>query len=340
VIDAAVAELEPVVGTTAACAAVGRSRATHYRHRDPKPPPQVVTERRRRAQPRALTGAEEAEVLQVLHSDRFCDESPATVYATLLDEGRYLASAATMYRLLRREHGDIVERRRQATHPPLSRPELVAEEPNDVWTWDITRLRGPGKRNFFYLYALLDLYSRYVPGWMLATVERGELARRLIAETIDKWGIDPTGLTIHSDRGVPAAKPVAQLLADLEITRSLTRPHTPDDNPYSESQFRTMKYRPAFPDHFEGFDDARGFCGRFFSWHNLEHRHSGIGFHTPASVYFGTAPEIAAQRAVVLDDAYARHPERFVAGRPRPPALPDAVYINPPTDDQEVIGTH
>jgi putative transposase len=339
VIDPAVTKLESVIGTKAACASVGRARATHYRRRAPKPDPVVVTERRRRAQPRALSDPERAAVLEVLHSDRFVDESPATVYATLLDEGRYLASAATMYRFLREAHGDILERRRQATHPPRSRPELVAEGPNEVWSWDITRLRGPGKRNFFYLYAILDLYSRYVPGWMLATVERGDLAKRLIEETVAKWGIDPGGLTIHSDNGVPAAKPVAQLLADLEITRSLTRPHTPNDNPYSESQFRTMKYRPIFPERFAGFDDARGFATRFFGWHNLEHRHSGIGFHTPASVYFGTAPEIAAQRAVVLDDAYAAHPERFVQGRPRPPRLPDAVYINPP-EEEEVVGTH
>jgi putative transposase len=200
-----------------------------------------------------------------------------------------------------------------------------------------TRLRGPARRQFFYLYVLLDLYSRYVPGWMIATVERAELARRLITETIDKWDLDPTRMTIHSDNGVPAAKPVTQLLADLEITRSLTRPHTPNDNPYSESHFRTMKYRPVFPDRFESFDDARTFATQFFGWHNGEHRHSGIGFHTPASVYFGTAPEIRAQRSIVLDQAWARHPERFVRGRPTPPPLPETVYINPP---QEAIGTH
>ena len=273
----------------------------------------------------------------MLHSDRFCDESPATAWATLLDEGTYLASPATMYRLLRETHGGVVERRRQATHPPRSRPELVAEAPNEVWSWDITRLRGPEKRQFFYLYVLLDIYSRYVPGWMLATVERAELARRLIDETVTKADLDPTGLTIHSDRGIPAAKPVAQLLSTLEITRSLTRPRTPNDNPYSESQFRTLKYRPAFPDRFAGIDDARTFCVGFFGWHNGEHRHSGIGFHTPASVYYGTAPEIRAQRTTVLDAAYQAHPERFVGGPPQPPPLPDTVYINPP---QEATTTH
>ena len=336
-IDAAVAELEGVIGTKGACDSLGRARATWYRRRGARLDPGEVPQRRRSVQPRALSETERVEVLEVLHSPRFCDESPATVYATLLDEGRYLASAATMYRLLRLTHGAVVERRRQATHPPRSKPELVAEAPNDVWSWDITRLRGPAKRQFFYLYVLLDLYSRYVPGWMLATVERAELARRLIDETVAKHDLDPTGLTILSDRGVPAAKPVVQLLADLEITRSLTRPHTPNDNPFSESQFRTMKYRPIFPDRFAGIDDARGFCVGFFGWHNLEHRHSGIGYHTPASVYFGTAPEIRAQRAEVLNQAFAVHPERFVAGQPTPPRLPETVYINPP---QETIGTH
>lgn len=333
----AVVELEVHVPTTTACATLGRSRATHYRRRRPAPDPAVVTERRRGAQPRALSNAEQAEVLKVLHSDRFVDESPATVWATLLDEGTYLASPATMYRLLRAEHGGVIERRRQADHPPRSRPELEASGPNDVWSWDITRLRGPGRRNFYYLYVLLDLFSRYVPGWMLATVERGELARRLIGETVAKHDLDPTRLTIHSDRGVPAAKPVAQLLATLEITRSVTRPRTPNDNPYSESQFRTMKYRPQFPEIFAGIDDARAFCVDFFTWHNYQHRHSGIGFHTPASVYYGTAAKIRSRRADVLDAAFATHPERFVTGPPEPPKLPETVYINPP---QEAIDTH
>ena len=336
-IDPAVTELEEVMSTKRACETLGRSRATHYRHRQPRPDSAVVRERRSASQPRALPETERAEVLEVLYSNRFVDESPATAWATLLDEGTYLASPATMYRLLRQTLGGVTERRRQATHPPRSRPELVAEAPDEVWSWDITRLRGPAKRQFFYLYVLLDIYSRYVPGWMLASVERAELARRLIDETVAKHDLDPTGLTIHSDRGVPAAKPVAQLLSTLEITRSLTRPRTPNDNPYSESQFRTMKYRPAFPDRFAGIDDARNFCVGFFGWHNLEHRHSGIGFHTPASVYYGTADQIRAQRAAVLDDAYQAHPERFVHGRPAPPPLPDTVYINPP---QEAIGTH
>ncbi len=336
-IGSAAIELEQVVPTATACELLGRSRATHYRRRRPASNPNAVRHRRRAAQPRALSEVERVAVLEVLHSDRFVDESPATVWAILLDEGRYLASPATMYRLLRDTHGGVVERRRQATHPPRSRPELMAEAPNDVWSWDITRMRGPGKRNFFYLYVLLDLYSRYIPGWMLASVERAELARRLIDETVAKHDVDPTGLTIHSDRGVPAAKPVAQLLADLEITRSLTRPRTPNDNPYSESQFRTMKYRPSFPDRFAGIDDARDFCVRFFAWHNLEHRHSGIGFHTPASIYYDTAPEIRAHRSEVLDQAFATHPERFVRGKPTPPSLPEIVYINPP---QETIGTH
>ena len=336
-IGPAAVELEAHVPTATACALLGRSRATHYRRRQPAPEPGVVTEQRRAAQPRALSETERAEVLDVLHSPRFIDESPATTWATLLDEGCYLASPSTMYRLLRAEHGGVIERRRQATHPPRSRPELEANAPNDIWSWDITRLRGPGKRNFFYLYVLLDLFSRYVPGWMLATVENAQLARRLIDETVHRHHIDPKQLTIHSDRAVPAAKPVAQLLATLEITRSVTRPRTPNDNPFSEAQFRTMKYRPQFPASFAGIDDARAFCVDFFNWHNLEHRHSGIGYHTPASVYYGTADEVRRQRALTLDTAFAAHPERFVAGPPRPPELPETVYINPP---QEAIGTH
>ena len=336
-IGAAAIELEAHVPTTRACELLGRSRATHYRRRQPPPDPVEVTERRRAAQPRALSNDERAGVLEVLHSQRFVDESPATAWATLLDEGTYLASPSTMYRLLRQQHGGVVERRRQATHPPRSRPELEAAAPNDIWTWDITRLRGPGRRNFFYLYVLLDLFSRYVPGWMLASVENAQLARRLIDETVHRHDLDPKQLTIHSDRGVPAAKPVAQLLATLEITRSVTRPRTPNDNAFSEAQFRTMKYRPQFPASFAGIDDARTFCVEFFAWHNGHHRHSGIGFHTPASVYFGTANEIRQQRAVTLDAAFVAHPERFVAGPPRPPELPEVVYINPP---QEAIGTH
>ena len=336
-IDPAVIELESVMSTKAACETLGRSRATHYRRRERRPDYASTRQRRRAVQPRALSEDERAQVLEVLHSDRFVDESPATAWATLLDEGTYLASPSTMYRLLRQAHGGVPERRRQATHPPRSRPELIAEAPDEVWSWDITRLRGPAKRQFFYLYVLLDIYSRYVPGWMLASVERAELARRLIDETVAKHDLDPTRLTIHSDRGVPASKPVAQLLSTLEITRSLTRPRTPNDNPYSESQFRTMKYRPLFPNRFAGIDDARDFCVTFFGWHNLEHRHSGIGFHTPASVYYGTADEIRAQRTAVLDAAFHAHPERFVHGRPTPPPLPDIVYINPP---QEAISTH
>ena len=333
----AVAELEAHMATTAACAVLGRSRATQCRRRRPEPDSAAVIERRRAAHRRALGDDERAEVLEVLHSDRFVDESPATVWATLLDEGTYLASPATMYRLLRAAHGTVIERRRQATHPPRSRPELAAGAPNDIWTWDITGLRGPGKRNFLCLYVLLDLFSRYVPGWMLAAVENAQLARRLIDETLARHDVDPKALTIHSDRGVPAAKPVAQLLATLEITRSVTRPRTPNDNPYSESQFRTMKYRPQFPARFAGIDDARTFSADFFAWHNYQHRHSGIGYHTPASVYHRTAAEIRQHRTQILNRAFAAHPERFVAGRPTPPELPEIVYINPP---KETTSTH
>jgi putative transposase len=237
-----------------------------------------------------------------------------------------------MYRILRAE-GEVHERRRQATHPAATKPELLATMPNEVYSWDITKLLGPVKWTWFYLYVIIDIYSRYVPGWMLARAERAQLAERLLADTIAKQQVDPGQLTIHADRGTSmASKPVAFLLADLGVTKSHSRPHCSNDNPYSEAQFKTLKQRPEFPDRFGCLEDAHAFCSRFFRWYNDEHRHSGIGFHTPADVHYGRAEQVRAQRALVLDAAYITHPERFVHKPPTPPALPTVAWINQPED--------
>jgi putative transposase len=330
VIGQAIDELVPLVGVKAACRAVGRPRGSHYRwHRQSPPPPKPE----RVPQPRALSEVERKEVLRVLHDPEHVDEAPATVYAKLLDQGVYLASTSTMYRILRTE-GEVRERRRQATHPPHVKPELLATRPNAVWSWDITKLLGPAKWTWFYLYVIIDIYSRYVPGWMLARAERAHLAERLLADTIAKQHVTRQQLTIHADRGTSmASKPVAFLLADLGVTKSHSRPHTSNDNPYSESQFKTLKHRPEFPDRFGCLEDAHAFCTRFFGWYNQEHRHSGIGFHTPADVHYGRAELVQAQRATVLDAAYAAHPERFVRKPPIPPQLPTAAWINKPEED-------
>jgi putative transposase len=274
-------------------------------------------------------------VLEVLHAERFWDQAPASVWATLLDEGSYLCSVSTMYRLLRLA-GETGDRRRHASHPARVKPELVATAPNQVWSWDLTKLAGPARWSWFYLYTILDIFSRYVVGWMVAAREAASLAERLLADTIINQQV-PTGtLTIHADRGPSmTAKPVAMLLADLGVTRSHSRPHVPDDNPYSESQFKTLKHHPSFPDRFGSIQDARAFCQQFFGWYNAEHRHSGIGLLTPADVHYGHAEQVTLARGVVLDAAYAAHPERFVAKPPQPPRLPEAVWINKPIDPTE-----
>jgi putative transposase len=330
--DTAITTLAPLVGTRAACAALGEPRARYYRRHRRSPLPERPVPARRR-QPRALSDTERSTVLEVLHHSDHVDEAPATVYAKLLDEGTYLASTSTMYRLLR-ANAEVRERRRQATHPPAKKPELLANGPNEVWSWDITKLLGPEKWNFFYLYVVIDIYSRYVPGWMLARAERAKLAEALLADSIAKQAVNPGKLTVHADRGTSmASKPVAFLLADLGVTKSHNRPHCSNDNPYSESQFRTLKYRPSFPARFGSFEDAHAFCRRFFSWYNQDHRHSGIGFHTPADVHYGRAETVRAQRGLVLDAAYAAHPERFVRKPPTPPALPTVAWINQPEED-------
>ncbi len=313
-----------------ACTLVGRSRASHYRARNP---PTLKPAVARKPQPRALSEEENAAVLAVLHSDRFIDSAPAAVHATLLDEGVYLASVPTMYRLLRAS-GEVHERRAQAVHSASAKPELITTGPNQVWSWDITKLHGPAKWTYFYLYVILDIYSRYVVGWMLAPVERAVLAERLIQDTISKQNVDRGQLTLHADRGSSmASKPVAFLLADLGVTKSHSRPHVPNDNPFSESQFKTMKYRPDFPKTSATIEEARVFCQDFFTWYNLDHRHSGIGWHTPASVHYGTAEEIRQQRGVTLNAAYQQHPERFVRKPPEPPTINTTVWINKPEQE-------
>jgi putative transposase len=330
--DRTIAELTPLVGVKTACEAVGRPRATHYRHHRQSPPPPKPPRPPRRQQPRALSEGERAAVLEVLHSEEHVDEAPATVYAKLLDRGVYLCSIPTMYRVLRGEN-EVRERRRQARHPAAKKPELVAIGPNEVWSWDITKLLGPVKWTYFYLYVIIDIFSRYVVGWMLARSERAWLAERLLAETIAKQHVDRGVLTIHADRGSSmASQPVAHLLADLGVAKSHSRPHQSNDNPYSESQFKTLKYRPEFPERFGSFEDAHTFCGRFFRWYNEDHRHSGIAFHTPADVHYGRAEVIHEQRTRILAAAYLLHPERFVRKAPEPPALPTVAWINKPAN--------
>jgi putative transposase len=331
VIDDAIRELTPMVGVKAACRAVGEPRARYYRrHRHSPAPPRA--ERVTAVQPRALCEVERKEIRRVLNDDQHVDEAPATVYAKLLDEGIYLGSVSTMYRVLR-AHGEVGDRRRHATHPARVKPELMATGPNEVYSWDITKLAGPVKWTYYYLYTVIDIYSRYVPGWMLARAERASLAEALLEETITKQGIGRHQLTIHSDRGSPMiAKPVAHLLADLGVTKSHSRPHVSNDNPYSESHFRTFKYRPDFPKTFGSFEDAHAHCGRFFAWYNDDHRHSGIGFHTPADVHYRRAEHVRQQRVTILDAAYAAHPERFVRKTPQPPPLPTMAWINKPEE--------
>jgi putative transposase len=301
-------------------------------------------------QPRALSLEERARVLEVLNSERFADAAPQAVWATLLDEGVYLASWRTFYRVLAAA-GQTGERRALASHPPHVKPELLASGPNQVWTWDITKLKGPVKHRYFYLYVILDIYSRYVVGWMLAPNESGELAKELVTQTCEKYGVDTSGLTVHADRGSSmTSKSLTLLLADLDIVRSHSRPRVSNDNPYSESQFKTLKYRPDFPGKFDTIEQARQFCRTFFHWYNTDHKHSGIGYLPPAAVYFGQAEQVHAARGLVLDAAYATHPERFVNRRPVPPPLPKPAGINHRPDQpatpagvperSEVIPTH
>jgi putative transposase len=323
-----VSEASPELGVAEACRALGVPRANFYRRgrppaRSPRPP--------RRKPLRALGEGERRVVLDLLHSERFVDLSPQEIFATLLEDGLYHCSVRTMYRILLAAE-EVRERRDQLRHPNYSKPELLAIGPNQVWSWDITKLLGPAKWTYFYLYVLLDIFSRYVVGWMVAERESRALARRLIQETCIKEDIEPGQLTLHADRGsAMTSKPVAHLLADLGVTKTHSRPHVSNDNPFSESQFKTMKYRPAFPERFDSPRHARGFSAEFFPWYNHEHHHAGLGYLTPAVVHHGRTDEVLAVRQAALDAAFAAHPERFVHRPPRTTRPPEAVWINPPT---------
>jgi putative transposase len=320
-----VTELGPRWGVAPTCTALGVARASFYRQQRPRPEP-----RPRPAPPRALTDGDRQAVLEALHEPRFVDLAPAQVYATLLDEGRYLGSERTFYRVLA-AHTEVRERRDQLRHPHYAAPQLLATRPNQLWSWDITRLLGPTKWTYYYLYVLLDVFSRYVVGWLVALEEAARLAEQLIAESCARQGIAPGQLTVHADRG-PAmiAKPVALLLADLGVTQTHSRPHVSNDNPFSESQFKTLKYRPDFPERFGSLEHARRHGQDFFPWYNTEHHHVGLGLFTPHDVHYGLAAAKREQRARVLAEAFAQHPERFPNGCPVPRPLPTAVWINPP----------
>ncbi len=327
--------LEPTVGIATACEAVQLPRSSFYRIITPTVPT-VLTQTTPRSSPRALTLAEKMRVRETLNSERFQDQSPREVYATLLDEDQYLCSWRTMYRILA-ENREIRERRNQLQHPAYAKPELLATQPNQLWSWDITKLRGPVAWTYYYLYVILDVYSRYVVGWLIAERESEALAQELIGETWIKQGIQPGQLTLHADNGsAMIAKSVAQVLIDLDVVKSHSRPHVSDDNPYSESQFKTRKYRPDYPDRFGSLVDARTWAHAFFTWYNDEHHHTNLGLLTPMIVHQGQADLVLQKRSIVLERAYQTHPERFVHGVPTPIAVPSAVWINPPKTTQAV----
>ncbi len=323
--SAAATALAPSVGMVTACRALGLSRASVYRHRKPA----VAAAPRPRAAPaRALAPSERERVLATLHEDRFVDRAPASVYAILLEEDAYLCSIRTMYRILD-EASEVAERRPQRRHPHHEAPHLVAAAPNQIWSWDITRLPGPCKWTSYALYVVLDVFSRYVVAWMVARRETAALAKRLIGSACQKQGIQPGQITLHQDRGAPMkAKTFTQLLVDLDILASYSRPRVSDDNPYSESHFKTFKYAPSYPGRFRDPAEARQYCRAFFPFYNTQHRHSGLGLLTPEAVHHGRADEIQQARQCTLDAAYAAHPERFVGGPPKPPQIPTEVWIN------------
>ena len=324
----------PELGIVAACAALGLARATYYRKLEPP----MLGPAPKRLSPRALTADEKKAVLAVLHEDRFIDLAPSEVYATLLDEGVFLCSERSMYRVLA-ENQEVRERRAQLRHPKYAAPELLATGPNQLWSWDITKLHGPTKWRYFYLYVILDVFSRYVVGWMVAPRESKALAERFIRETCERQSILPGQLTVHADRGSSMkSKPVALMLADLGVTKSHSRPHVSNDNPFSEANFKTLKYRPDFPEKFGCIEDSRAHCKDFFDvWYNREHHHSGVGLFTPHDVHYGLAAQRHAARAIVLESAHRAHPERFVNGVPVPLAVPTEVWINKPAKPEAPI---
>lgn len=329
-IEATVEELTPLIGTRPACRALGVSPATIYRRRRP---PQPRPCKPRPTPERALTERERSRVLEVLHSERFRDVSPEEVWAIMLDEGEYLCSVRTMYRILADKHGGVRDRRNQLTHPAYNKPELLAERANELWSWDISKLKGPAKWTYYYLYVVLDVFSRYVVAWTVQYRETGQLAAELIEQATGQQQITPQILTLHADRGAPMrSKPLAFLLADLGITKTHSRPYTSSDNPYSEAHFKTLKYRPEFLAQFNDIEHAREHCRTFFDWYNHLHRHTGIGLMTPHAMHHGHAQQLHDRRREVLAAAHAQHPERFVNKTPEPPKLPAGAWINKPKE--------
>jgi putative transposase len=328
-------ELVPRLGVRAACRALGVPRSTYYRFQQPAAPPRIRWPRR--PHPRALSSDEQAAVRDQLNSERFVDRAPRAIYATLLDEGVQLCHWSTMYRLLRADAASS-ERRAIRRHVVYTRPELLATAPRQVWSWDITKLRGPQAGSWYNLYVVLDIFSRMIVGWLVAEREDASLAEVLIADACTREAIEPQQLTVHADRGAPmTSKLVAELLLDLGVTRSHSRPSVSNDNPYSEAQFKTMKYGPSYPERFGSIEEAQAWVSSFIRWYNTEHRHSALGLLPPVVVHHGQAAAVSTARQQTLDAAYARHPERFVGGRPVPPLVPAAVWINPPRPQQQTL---
>lgn len=317
----------------AACDALAVSRASFYRHGSQGDPENKQRPTCRHS-PLALTEEERNHVIELLHSEQFIDLAPHQIYAKLLDQGRYVCSVSTMYRVIKSEHGHVQDRRNQVHRASYVKPELLATGPNQVWSWDITKLKASVKWTYFYLYVIIDIFSRYVVGWMVANSEQKALAKQLIEQSCTKQNIEPHQLTLHADRGSSMkSKAVAELLVDLGVIKTHSRPHVSDDNPFSEAQFKTLKYCPQFPERFGCIQDSRAFCKDFFSWYNNEHQHTGIGLMTPCQVHYGLAEDIYQARAEVLKAAFEKHPRRFKGAVPQPPHLPQEVWINKPKDE-------
>jgi putative transposase len=329
----AVAAMAPEPGVVAAaCAALGLSLASYHR-RQAATTRAPVTVCPRPKPVRALGLEERQGVIDLLHEPRFVDQAPAEIYASLLDEGVYHCSIRTMYRILH-GHGGVKERRRQLRHPIYAKPELIAEGPNQVWSWDISKLMGPAKWTYFYLYVIIDIFSRRVVGWCVADTESAALFKPLFEDATAKHDVAPGKLTLHADRGPSMkAKATALLLADLGVTKSHSRPYTSNDNPFSESCFKTLKYQPQFPKRFGCIQDAKAFCRAFFDWYNQDHHHLGIGLMTPDQVHYGQGDDVYAARQKILDQAFQANPNRFVNKPPQPPTKPTAVWINPPNQN-------
>nr|WP_304511633.1 IS3 family transposase [Desulfobacula sp.] len=320
-------ELSPDTGKKSSCSAFDIPRASFYRFHTPR----IPVKKQQPISHISLSGDEQQTVLDLLHSEKYQDKAPYQIYASLLDDGIYHCSIRTMYRLLEKEHGFVKERRRQVARPHYEKPELLATAAKQVWSWDITKLKSVTKWTYFYLYVIMDIFSRYVVGWMVAHREKTALAQRLIKETCQKQKIEPNQLGLHADRGPSMkSKGVAHLLVDLGVTKTHSRPHVSNDNPYSEAQFKTLKYCPKFPNNFGSIQDARLFCQDFFGYYNKEHRHSGIGLVTPEQLHYGLAQEVYDQRCVILKNAFEKNPARFRGKTPQPPELPEAAWINKP----------